>query len=308
MAQSKLPAMQWYPGDWRKDPGVQALDYYDRGVWRELLDVMHESPERGRLVFPTGAPMPDSAIARLLGITEAEWKQIRSRLLSHGVASEDEDGVLYNRRMVRDEHLRHVRAEAGRKGGKASKPQSKRESKTETKRGSSSSSSASAEEKQEKKSKQNRSTGYPAGWAPNDGHRTMAAELGVDLSAEAANFEDHHRAKGSTFKDWDRAFNTWLRKARDFGQTKAATRQTNSAPTGDAAARRLEEERQRDAAAERDQARIRKWRGANPKRYEQIRAAVEEEIADRGPGRPILVKAAVASRIHAAIEEGNRGR
>lgn len=146
MAQKKLPAMQWYPGDWRKDPGIQALDYYDRGVWRELLDVMHESDERGRLVFPTGAPMPDAAIARLLGITEADWKQIRSRLLSYGVASEDEDGVLYNRRMVRDEELRQAKVEAGRKGGRKSRP-SKKGANTEAKQGSSVSASVSASTK-----------------------------------------------------------------------------------------------------------------------------------------------------------------
>ena len=129
---AKAPAFQFYPGDWRRDVGVQSLDYEHRGMWIELLCMMWFSDERGRLVLPSGAPLPDGAIARNLGIEEAEWKQKRSTLLTFGVASEDESGVFYNRRMVRDEATRRQKADAGRKGGLRSRPPSK----TEAKRGS----------------------------------------------------------------------------------------------------------------------------------------------------------------------------
>jgi hypothetical protein len=115
----KLPALQFYPGDWRKDPGVQALDYHDRGVWFECLCMMHESGQRGRLTL-NGHPMPDPAIAQNLGIPEAEWKQTRSKLEAYGIASVDEDGTLYNRRMVRDEATREARRKSGAIGGKVS--------------------------------------------------------------------------------------------------------------------------------------------------------------------------------------------
>ncbi|GAA3973832.1 hypothetical protein [Hymenobacter antarcticus] len=39
----KLPAIQFYPGDWHKDQGVQALDLAQRGAWFELLLMMHDS-------------------------------------------------------------------------------------------------------------------------------------------------------------------------------------------------------------------------------------------------------------------------
>jgi len=45
----KLPAMQWYSGDWRKDPGVQAASLATRGFWREILDCMWEAEERGTI-------------------------------------------------------------------------------------------------------------------------------------------------------------------------------------------------------------------------------------------------------------------
>jgi len=146
MSKDKLPALQFYTGDWRKDPGVQALDHELKGIWIDLLCIMHESPERGRLVLPDGTSFPDDGIARNLGLDEATWKQKRSKLLAYGVASEDEAGVLYNRRMVKDERLRQARAYAGSIGGKAKKtPQP--ESKTEANRGSSVSSSSSNNKK-----------------------------------------------------------------------------------------------------------------------------------------------------------------
>jgi hypothetical protein len=113
----KLPAFQFYPGDWRKDTGVQSLDYQSRGVWFEILCLMHESENRGILTLNSKA-MPESALARLLGLDEILLKQIITTLLNHGVASRDElTGAIMCRRMIRDEKLRKVRAEAGKQGG-----------------------------------------------------------------------------------------------------------------------------------------------------------------------------------------------
>lgn len=113
----KLPALQFYPGDWRKDPGVQSLNYFDRGVWFEILCLMHESSERGKLLL-NGAPMPDEALATILGLDKQILTTTLNTLLTYGVASRDEDtGALTNRRMVKDEQLRQKRTEAGKMGG-----------------------------------------------------------------------------------------------------------------------------------------------------------------------------------------------
>lgn len=118
----KLPALQFYVGDWRKDPGVQALDYERRGVWFELLLLMHESEQRGKLLL-NGKAMPDEAIARLLGLDVQKWTKIKNALLDYGVARIDEDtGALMSKRMVDDEDKRQKKVEAGRKGGKKSRP------------------------------------------------------------------------------------------------------------------------------------------------------------------------------------------
>lgn len=109
--------MQFYVGDWRKDPGVQALGYHDRGVWFEMICLMHESEERGKLLL-NGAPMPEDALARLLGLDKQILTTTITTLLTYGVTSRcEETGAIICRRMIRDENLRKVRANAGKQGG-----------------------------------------------------------------------------------------------------------------------------------------------------------------------------------------------
>lgn len=114
---SKLPAFQFYPADWRKDPGVQSLSYHDRGVWFEILCLMHESDQRGKLLL-NGKAMPEDALARLLGLDKQVTTKTITTLIEYGVASYDlETGALMCRRMVRDENLRKIRQESGKMGG-----------------------------------------------------------------------------------------------------------------------------------------------------------------------------------------------
>lgn len=112
----KLPAIQFYPGDWRKDPGIQALDFETRGIWFEMLCLMSESAERGKLLL-NGAAMPVSALAKVLGITDKALQAALDKLLSYGVAGRDETGIIFNRRMIRDEEERKRRKGFGKLGG-----------------------------------------------------------------------------------------------------------------------------------------------------------------------------------------------
>jgi hypothetical protein len=81
-----------------------------------------------------------------------------------------------------------------------------------------------AEERRGEKRKEpvprKRATQLPDGWEPTDQHRELARTLGVNADREADQFRDHHAAKGSTFKDWNRAFNTWLRNAQQWSPSR----------------------------------------------------------------------------------------
>ena len=57
-------------------------------------------------------------------------------------------------------------------------------------------------------------------WRPNQSHIDFCALNGLDPNGEGVQFRDHHRAKGSTMKDWDAAFRNWLRKAVEYGRGK----------------------------------------------------------------------------------------
>jgi hypothetical protein len=93
------------------------LTFHDRGVWFEIINIMHESAERGVLMI-NGAPMPEEAIARLLGLDKQIFNQTLTTLLSYGVAKRrDGDGAIYCKRMVNDEKITQIRREAGNKGG-----------------------------------------------------------------------------------------------------------------------------------------------------------------------------------------------
>lgn len=67
----------------------------------------------------------------------------------------------------------------------------------------------------------------PESWEPNEKHGVLAAKASTDLAAEAEQFRDYHTAKGSTMKDWDASFRTWLRNAAKWsmGNAKQTTGQ-----------------------------------------------------------------------------------
>lgn len=116
MRDEKLPSMQYYPNDWRSDAGVQSLDYFTRGVWHEILCIMHVSDTRGRLTL-NNKKMPIEALAMALGLSIQITESAVNKILEYGVASQDQDGVVYCRRMVRDEHARQQHRAAGAFGG-----------------------------------------------------------------------------------------------------------------------------------------------------------------------------------------------
>lgn len=114
----KTPAFQFYPADWRKDPGVQSLSFEDRGIWHEIICLMHESPRRGVLLMPNGAPMMTVSLARILGTSTPKLIKSLARIEKSGVSDrEAATGALMNRRMVRDEVKRKEISEERKRVG-----------------------------------------------------------------------------------------------------------------------------------------------------------------------------------------------
>jgi hypothetical protein len=111
----KRPAFQFYPADWRKDMALQSCSVAARGLWVDMLCIAHECEPYGHLTV-NGKPMTAAQIGRHTGLTQRECEKLLQELADAGVSSTTEEGVIYSRRMVRDEDLRNRRAEGGSLG------------------------------------------------------------------------------------------------------------------------------------------------------------------------------------------------
>ena len=112
----KRPAFQFYPAVWRKDVELHSCGIVARGVWWELLCLMHECSPYGHL-SRNGAPMPEAAAANLIRVPLRTYREAVVELEANGVLSRMADGTIFSRRMVKDERLRDTRARFGRLGG-----------------------------------------------------------------------------------------------------------------------------------------------------------------------------------------------
>lgn len=127
----RQPWRKWYTSAWRSDAPLRMCSYAARGLWADLLTLMHESPTCGFLLVNNVAPSIKQ-LTGLLGGTQREVKDLLAELGDAGVYSvvggpmpDDvkrlipphmSSGILFSRRMVRDE-AKAARDRANGKGG-----------------------------------------------------------------------------------------------------------------------------------------------------------------------------------------------
>ena len=63
-----------------------------------------------------------------------------------------------------------------------------------------------------------RASALPEDFEPNETGLAYAQQRGVNLPTELQSFCNHHRAKGTTLKDWQAGWRTWCDKAVEFGR------------------------------------------------------------------------------------------
>ena len=104
------PWMKFYPRDWRADQALRVSSLAARGLWMEMLCVMHEASPYGHLLV-AGQPVGNAVLARLVGATVEEVEALLLELQGAGVFRLTRQGVVYSKRMTDD----HKRAVKGRK-------------------------------------------------------------------------------------------------------------------------------------------------------------------------------------------------
>lgn len=102
--------MKFYPADWRSDPALRSCTIAARGLWIEMLAIMHEATPYGSLLL-NGQRIEKKRLASLAGVSERECVVLLLELEGVGVFSRDDDGTIYSRRMRRDAE----RSEEGRR-------------------------------------------------------------------------------------------------------------------------------------------------------------------------------------------------
>lgn len=101
----KMPAFQFYVGDWLKCPELSVVSPAARGVWIDLLCLMWESEDRGKLVSG-GKPWTDKEIVAAVRGNPRVVQAALERLTFCQVCERDVNGALTCRRMVREEKTR----------------------------------------------------------------------------------------------------------------------------------------------------------------------------------------------------------
>lgn len=235
----KRPSFQFYPGDWQRDAALRSCSMAARGIWIEVLCLMHAAEPYGVLVL-NGKPIDSAHLARIVGAREKEVARLLAELEAVGVFSRDAEGRIFSRRMVRDERVRSARAEGGKLGGnpallgtakvigevgdkvddKVNLPPNLQPTPSSS---SSSSSSKARAGNGSKPAKRERGTPCPQAIDVSDEMAQWAANLGVpadSIHAETERFLLHHQSKGSTFEDWNAAWRTWMHKAVEFARAR----------------------------------------------------------------------------------------
>jgi hypothetical protein len=113
---AKLPAFQFYPADWLNDIKLQTCSLEAQGLLINLMCIMHQSDKYGYLLINGSIPTAKD-VSHLLRLHHKTYDKTLKELFLKGVLSTNGNGEIFCKRMVKDEHIRQVRREAGKLGG-----------------------------------------------------------------------------------------------------------------------------------------------------------------------------------------------
>lgn len=121
---SSNPWLKFYPRDWRGDQALRLVSLSARGLWIEMLCVMHEASPYGHLLVGGGA-VDEAALARVVGADVEEVRALLVELRAAGVLRTTRSGVVFSKRMTAD-HKRSVAGKKAKEDALAKSPPSRR--------------------------------------------------------------------------------------------------------------------------------------------------------------------------------------
>jgi hypothetical protein len=234
----RLPWMKFWPADWRSEQNLRVVSLSSRGLWIELLALMHDADPYGHLLINGAAPTPKQIAALVGGVTAGTVLKLLDELEKAGVFSRTEEGVIYSRRMVRDNVTREKAKDYGRQGGNpALKPNGHdlREGVNPPHKPTVNV-HARAVQRPEAEEETRVPAGrdlplnprapapLPLGWLPSEGDEAFAVATGLDPMATSEAFRDWYHGNVEVRGDWSAVWRTWCRNQRRFDDRDAARR------------------------------------------------------------------------------------
>lgn len=102
----KRPSFQFYTSDWLNDPALKVCSWEAKGLWIDLLCLMHEGNPYGHLTLPNGKAIDQKMIKKMLNFDEKmakKFPKVFQELEENGVIKRTENDIFYSKRMVADE-------------------------------------------------------------------------------------------------------------------------------------------------------------------------------------------------------------
>lgn len=227
------PWMKFYPRDWRGDQALRAVSIAARGLWMECICIMHEARPYGHLVL-NGQPIETDVLARMTGAPVDEVSALLAELRQAGVLSVTGKGVVFSRRMTKDQ----ARSQKGRKAVEKRWRQEpdKQAISGEPNRSANSIPTTQKPEARDQKEEEEppvtplakpkpsepRGARLHENWFPPHWTDGFALKAGLPLDAvnvEADKFRDYWRAAAGARGrklDWDAVWRTWIRNAVEY--------------------------------------------------------------------------------------------
>lgn len=161
--------------------------------------------------------------------------KVRRELLVHYVVAHEDhiemhDYLTHQQSAEEIAELKAKRQRAGRAGGKA-RAQRQASAKANAKQNGSPAQpdldidiDIEKERGAEAPPQRSRAVALPASFGVTEAMKAWAREKapGVDLAHETDKFRNFHQSKGSTFKDWQAAWRTWITKAVEYSKSNPA--------------------------------------------------------------------------------------
>lgn len=110
------PWLKFYPADWRNDPALKMCSMAARGLWIELICLMHQATPYGHLLV-NGKTPTDAQVAVLVGAPPDQIATLLGELESAGIFSRTRNGTIYSRKLTRMAKKVATARNNGLKGG-----------------------------------------------------------------------------------------------------------------------------------------------------------------------------------------------